>query len=78
MQINVSRVATLSGVTVMSKFLNDAKILMHNMRTFVELLHVARFFRRTIFPVSARILARANFETKCFQVTATGFKPITT
>ena len=44
MQINVSRVATLSGVTVMSKFFNDAKILIHNMRTFVELLHVARFY----------------------------------
>ena len=34
----------LSGVTVMSKIFNDAKILIHNMRTFVEFLHVARFY----------------------------------
>ena len=36
MQINVSQVVMLVIVTVISKFLNDAKILMRNMRTFVE------------------------------------------
>ena len=36
MQINVSQVVMLVVVTVISKFLNDAKILMCNMRTFVE------------------------------------------
>ena len=36
MQIDVSQAVMLVVVTVISKFLNDGKILMHNMRTFVE------------------------------------------